>query len=379
MGSMDREKARIVLDVTAGGAAPITFVEGTPQPPFSVGRAAGFRIDGPGVLDVHAYLVFDGVRVFACSAAPANPLLVEGRPVSGQWLELRPPCRLRFGAVEGALLAAPPTGRGSLRPPTAMPPNASMPPPNAPKPVTSASLSPSRAPSGAVAAVMVPAPAPSGSLPPAAARASREPRPAPIPPSGDSEMTRLGFDPNELASLEAMSPGVMAGPRPAAGVPAAAPSPTTASGSPPAAGSAKALPESPKTGRAPVRKDSSAQKRMIAVGVLGLSLLVAIVVVVKKRSPPPPAPPATPTASPALEWSAATAPSRGVIVYPAPRVEADAQATKGDGGPSTSLDRVAVDALYRGDLDAAAKAYEALAAQHPENPAYARAARTLRR
>jgi hypothetical protein len=60
---------------------------------------------------------------------------------------------------------------------------------------------------------------------------------------------------------------------------------------------------------------------------------------------------------------------------PTSSVAPSASANAGD----KTLERAAVDAVVSGDYAQAAKIYAQLAAQHPENPTYAEAAKILRR
>jgi hypothetical protein len=99
----------------------------------------------------------------------------------------------------------------------------------------------------------------------------------------------------------------------------------------------------------------------------------------------PPVPVPVPTASAAPVATAGV--TSGIVVYPAPaRVEVDAgvepSPAKGRKGKAAepvaaTLERTAVDAVNRGDLNGALGLYRQLAQQQPDNPAFANAARLI--
>ncbi len=384
-----------VLEAPLAGAVPITFVQGHPQPQFSVGRNAGWRISGAGVLDVHGFLVFDGGRFFARSAVPTNPLLAEGQPLPPQWTPILAPCRLRAGAVELTLRlgasaaqprpsawpgAEPPQNRPSM--PAPRPSNRSMsdyagdremtrlespnPPESDPEPETRVKPSPAATTRG---------------LGPKTGELSLPPQNPAI--GRDNEMTRVGQplpeapEPAPRVAPPAMGSGSIPAPPPApSGVSMPAPAPPTNAN--------VASPQPERGTRAPTRRPAPMAGRLLAAGALVVAI-VAGVFVVRGRAQRPVAPPPPP--APVLDWPEGSADAgRGIVVFPSPRFSAEATASatppsksKADAGAPPTLERIAVDAVHRGDLEAAAAAYEQLAAQHPENPAYARAAKTLRK
>ncbi len=138
--------------------------------------------------------------------------------------------------------------------------------------------------------------------------------------------------------------------------------------------------------------------RRTPILVAGLSLIAisvaSLVTVVRLRGagPAPPPPVAQPLASPTPTAppppvASAAVPSGPVpiMVIPAPpRVETDAGFDSGKPvhgkpppPPPPTLERNAVDAVNRGDLQAALTLYRQLATQQPDNPAFANAARLL--
>jgi hypothetical protein len=296
-----RERRTYVLEAPLSGAVPLAFVEGVIEQPFSVGRKGDWRIDGQGVLDVHAFVFFDGQKVLACSSDTSSAAELDGKALPKTWTPLPVPCRLSFGGVTATLRPESEQETPDLQPadPT---------------------------------------------------RSKRQ----------DSEETMMGAPRPRRSASEAPAP--RAPPVPA--VPAAPAAP------------ASPAPASP----APV-KGSRTRSRLLAVAALVASLGIGVFVHYERQRPlvPPPVDP-LPVAFPDVDD--ASAGPTGVVVYPAPPIldaSVAKRPTQGDAGPSLSLERIAVDALHRGDLEAAAAAYETLAAQHPENPAYARAARTLRK
>jgi hypothetical protein len=99
-----------VLEVEGGRSLPeaIRLEAGRPTEAMSVGSKGQWHVTGPGVLEVHGYLKFDGTNLHARSASSHHPLRVDGAPLGGEWERLRPPCRIAAGQV--TLLFAVTTG-----------------------------------------------------------------------------------------------------------------------------------------------------------------------------------------------------------------------------------------------------------------------------
>jgi len=142
--------------------------------------------------------------------------------------------------------------------------------------------------------------------------------------------------------------------------------------------------------RAGIQPGSPRRAPILAGGLSLTFIFVAtLVTVVRLHSsapantlPPPPPPP--PTSSPTEP--VATAVSPGILVYPAPphvtvdpAVDGGPRAPKGKPGPPPppTLERNAVDAINRGDMQGALALYKQLAQQQPDNPAFANAVRLL--
>lgn len=81
------------------------FVSGDACAPLTVGRTGQFRIDGRGVLDVHAFVHFDGTCVFVCSTDATSPVMVGDHALPRRWTPVAPGTKLRFGDVVVAVLA----------------------------------------------------------------------------------------------------------------------------------------------------------------------------------------------------------------------------------------------------------------------------------
>lgn len=54
-------------------------------------------VDGPGVLDVHAFLYFDGRALFLQSADPSMPAKMNSRPIGASWQQVEIPCTIELG------------------------------------------------------------------------------------------------------------------------------------------------------------------------------------------------------------------------------------------------------------------------------------------
>jgi hypothetical protein len=65
--------------------------------PMSVGRVGMWSVNGPGVLDVHAYFYFDGRALFVQSADAANPAKGNGKSIGTSWQQIEIPCTLELG------------------------------------------------------------------------------------------------------------------------------------------------------------------------------------------------------------------------------------------------------------------------------------------
>jgi hypothetical protein len=136
----------IEIETGIGEPAFIPLSMGQELQPISVGKKGMWRLESPRVLDVHAFVYFDGSSLFLQSADEANAASVDGFRVGKAWTELHAPCmievgqaRLRFRsliaddnqATELALsppVQAPPGGPGSM-PGNSMPVAAAPPPP----------------------------------------------------------------------------------------------------------------------------------------------------------------------------------------------------------------------------------------------------------
>jgi hypothetical protein len=85
-----------VVDGATATPALMALTNRFPQP-MSVGRRGDWRVEGDGVMDVHAFLVFDGRTLFVCSASPWTPAFVCGHPVGSEWTPLGPGGRVALG------------------------------------------------------------------------------------------------------------------------------------------------------------------------------------------------------------------------------------------------------------------------------------------
>ncbi|MCA9587809.1 MAG: hypothetical protein KC657_20945 [Myxococcales bacterium] len=119
-----------VIEIEAGIGEPafIPLCMGQELQPISVGKKGMWRIESPKVLDVHAFVYFDGSALFLQSADESSAAVVDGALVGKAWTELHAPCsidigaaRLRFRSLIAQAQPAPP-------PPAPMQP-APMPPP----------------------------------------------------------------------------------------------------------------------------------------------------------------------------------------------------------------------------------------------------------
>ncbi len=137
-----------VIEIESGIGEPafIPLSMGQELQPISVGKKGMWRIESPRVLDVHAFVYFDGSSLFLQSADESNAASVDGFRVGKAWTELHAPCKIEIGqarlrfrsliaddnqATEIAMsppVQAPPGGPGGM-PGNSMPVAAAPPPP----------------------------------------------------------------------------------------------------------------------------------------------------------------------------------------------------------------------------------------------------------
>ena len=142
----------IEIETGIGEPAFIPLSMGHELQPISVGKKGMWRIESPRVLDVHAFVYFDGTSLFLQSADEQNAASVDGYRVGKAWTELHAPCNIEVGAArlryrsliadddnertmmaQSPPVAMPPGGPGGMRPGAgASIPVAGAPPPPAP-------------------------------------------------------------------------------------------------------------------------------------------------------------------------------------------------------------------------------------------------------
>jgi predicted component of type VI protein secretion system len=98
---MTTESGRIIVELRAGNAeqTDVGLTPGEPIDAFSVGQNGSWRIQSPGVADVHAYMYFDGATFYLASVDIANPAWINGRPVPTDWQPVTPPCEIAMGSA----------------------------------------------------------------------------------------------------------------------------------------------------------------------------------------------------------------------------------------------------------------------------------------
>ena len=87
----------IEIETGIGEPAFIPLSMGRELQPISVGKKGMWRIESPHVLDVHAFVYFDGTSLFLQSAVEANAASVDGYRVGKAWTELHAPCNIEIG------------------------------------------------------------------------------------------------------------------------------------------------------------------------------------------------------------------------------------------------------------------------------------------
>ena len=397
-------------------------------------------VEGPGVLDVHAFMYFDGRALFLQSADPSSPAKMNGRPIGTNWQQVEIPCTIEIGRArlvyrildEADLLeedegdktiaapinvtaATPAPPAGGFKPgafsnrhqpddeSTRFAPIQREPEPTLISPlevqkpqVPQAPLMKPRPAAGAPAAGTSPqAWAPGGYDGPPSATAVG-PAPAPPPPTGYQDMGNV-----QIAMPPPPQPQMPAGG--GYGAYGAPPGMPGMPGQPPAGQmpgmqeTGRLQPPAELTGLAKAKAEWQAMPliRKVIFASTPVAAICAYVLLTEEEPPPPRRRP-VPSAS--ASSTAGTAPSVTVATTAIPTATTPPTGTAiptdtgtvptGTATPTgtgtkkptgaVSLERQAADALRQGKRDHAAQLYDQLAAQHPENPAYKEAARILR-
>ena len=87
----------IEIETGIGEPAFIPLSMGHELQPISVGKKGMWRIESPRVLDVHAFVYFDGTSLFLQSSDEQNAASVDGYRVGKAWTELHAPCTIEVG------------------------------------------------------------------------------------------------------------------------------------------------------------------------------------------------------------------------------------------------------------------------------------------
>src|SRR5262249_21000959 len=89
----------IEIETGIGEPAFIPLTLGEELQPISVGKKGMWRIESARVLDVHAFVYFDGTALFLQSADDSAAASVDGYRVGKAWTELHAPCKIEIGAA----------------------------------------------------------------------------------------------------------------------------------------------------------------------------------------------------------------------------------------------------------------------------------------
>lgn len=87
----------IEIETGIGEPAFIPLSMGHELQPISVGKKGMWRIESPRVLDVHAFVYYDGTSLFLQSADEQNAASVDGYRIGKAWTELHAPCKIEIG------------------------------------------------------------------------------------------------------------------------------------------------------------------------------------------------------------------------------------------------------------------------------------------
>ena len=98
---MSKASTTHVIEIETGIGEPafIPLTLGQEVQPISLGRKGMWKLESTGILDVHAFMYFDGKGLFLQSADEAAAALVDGFRVGKTWTELKPPCKIDIGSA----------------------------------------------------------------------------------------------------------------------------------------------------------------------------------------------------------------------------------------------------------------------------------------
>jgi hypothetical protein len=88
-----------IVEIRAGASQrPLLELKpGQVVQPMSIGRVGMWPVEAPGVLDVHAFVYFDGNALFIQSADPSNPVKGNGQAIATSWQQIEIPCTIEIG------------------------------------------------------------------------------------------------------------------------------------------------------------------------------------------------------------------------------------------------------------------------------------------
>ena len=98
---MAKSSTTHVIEIETGIGEPafIPLTLGNETQPISVGKKGMWRIESARVLDIHAFVYFDGNALFMQSADEEASATVDGYKIGKAWTELHAPCKIEIGAA----------------------------------------------------------------------------------------------------------------------------------------------------------------------------------------------------------------------------------------------------------------------------------------
>jgi hypothetical protein len=193
--TMAKPSTTHVIEIESGIGEPafIPLTLGQELQPISIGKKGMWRVDGARVMDVHAFVYFDGASLFLQSADESAAAVVDGYRIGKAWTELHAPCKIDVGGARLRYRSLLPNAEGQATQAAARPPVAA-------------------APSGAANVSQPPRPA-AGAPPPQAAGAQPMSFPKPERPFKPGEFSHGGQEDEStrFAPLDATSGGSRTG------------------------------------------------------------------------------------------------------------------------------------------------------------------------
>lgn len=90
---------RLEAQMAVAEPRSVLFQPGMKVEAITVGKRGDWKVDAPGVLDVHGQLKYDNGVLYVRAESQSN-MFVDDEPVGAEWKELHPPCTIKLGPAQ---------------------------------------------------------------------------------------------------------------------------------------------------------------------------------------------------------------------------------------------------------------------------------------